>query len=270
MALNKEIWVSDIKNQLLPDNSFVTKGTDYSAFADNHEIHIPVELGGVNVEIDRKVLPGQVTATSDNEASIFMHNFTTDPVRVYRPEDIELSYDKRAVIVKKIADSVNGKIASCALGAIRAAGIYGKLSGANAKVLSEVRDIALQFDQQDYPDADRYMLLSADTYSKLLKELTDSQANAFLSVANAETGVLGKLFGINILKRSSLNPEYIVAPDAPDSDSEANPDYLAWHKRDYMFALGKTEVYTQENAPEYYGTVISASVRFGAFGNGQF
>jgi hypothetical protein len=37
-----------------------------------------------------------------------------------------------------------------------------------------------------------------------------------------------------------------------------------------MFALGKTEVYTQENAPEYYGTVISASVRFGAFGNGMF
>lgn len=267
MALNKEIWVNDIKPLLLPDNSFITKGTDYSAFADNKQIHIPVDTGSINVEVDRKVLPGEVTTTQAEEQSIYMHHFTTDPVRVYRPEDIELSFDKRAVIVKKIADSVNNKIAACAIGALETCGFT---TASGNKVLEWVRAAALAFDQKDYPDTDRYLMLTADNYSKLLKELTDSQANAFLNVANASTGVLGQLFGFNILKRSSLGHSYIVPSDAPDSVDPGNPQFIAWHKRDYMFAMSDLEIFAQENAPEYYGTVISASVRFGAFGNGMF
>lgn len=248
MALNKEIWVSDIQELLLPDNSFVTKGTDYSAFADAHTVHIPVEAGNVNVEIDRSVLPGTVGVSNDAEQAIIMHHFTTDPVRCFRPEDVELSYDKRSVLTKKIADSLNNKIAEYALS------ILGQIGGgavaSNAKVMDKLRAAALAFDKGDYPEADRYVLLSADAYSKLLKELTDAQTNAFLQVADAATGVIGGIYGLNILKRSSVGE---------------NIDYIAWHKRDYMFALGDTEVYTQENAPEYYGTILSASARFGAY-----
>ena len=121
---------------------------------------------------------------------------------------------------------------------------------ANAKVTDILRTVALEFDRRDYPEADRYVLLSAEAYSKLLKELTDAQTNAFLAVANASTGVIGGIFGLNILKRSTVGEDYNV---------------ISWHKRDYMYALGPTEIYTQENAPEYYGTIISASVRFGAY-----
>lgn len=248
MALNKEIWVSDVQNLLLPDNSFVTKGTDYSAFADAHTIHIPVEAGNVNVEIDRSVLPGAIGVSDDTERAIMMHHFTTDPVRLFRPEDVELSYDKRSIITKKIADSLNNKIAEYALGILANNG--GVSMAANAKVTDTLRTVALEFDRRDYPEADRYVLLSAEAYSKLFKELTDAQTNAFLAVANASTGVIGGIFGLNILKRSTVGEDYNV---------------ISWHKRDYMYALGPTEIYTQENAPEYYGTIISASARFGAY-----
>lgn len=248
MALNKEIWVEDIKEQLLPDNTFVTKGTDYSAFADNHQIHIPVETGLINVEKDRSVLPGTVTTSDDTEAVITMHHFTTDPVRVYNPEDVELSYDKRRVITEKIAKSLNQKIATEAITAIAA--YKGGAIAATAKVLDILREQAQAFDEGDYPETDRYVVLSAAAYAKLLKELTDAQTNAFLACADAETGVIGNIFGLNIMKRSTI------------ADNVA---YIAWHKSDYNFALGDVEIYTQENAPEYYGTVISASARFGAY-----
>ena len=245
MALNKEIWVNDIQEALLPDNSFVTKGTDYSVFADNHQIHIPVEYGNVNVEIDRTVLPGTVGVQNDTEKVITMHNFTTDPVRVYRPEDVELSYDKRSVIVKKITDGLNQKIAEHALGILRSIGAQ---TGTN--ILTILRNVAKTFDEGDYPEADRYVLLSADSYSKLLKELTDAQTNAFLNVANAATGVIGSIFGLNILKRSTLGE---------------NVPAIAWHKRDYFYAISKPEVFSNESDPTFYGSVLSAAARFGAY-----
>ena len=248
MALNKEIWVNDIKEMLLPDNSFVTKGENYSAFADNNTIHIPVETGNVNVEIDRSVLPGAISTTVETENYITMHHFTTDPQRVFRPGDIELSYDKRRLISKKIVDGLNNKIADYALGVL--AQIGGDSIAASAKVLDKLAATALAFDQANYPDQERYVLLSAASYAKLLKELTDNQTNAFLSVANASTGVVGSVFGLNILKRSTLG---------------TGVDVIKWHKSDYMFALGNIDIYTQENAPEYYGTILSASARFGAY-----
>lgn len=245
MALNKEIWVNDIQKLLLPDNTFLTKGTDYSAFADAKQVHIPVEYGAVNTEIDRAVLPGTVTASNDAEKVITMHHFTTDPVRLFSPEDVELSYDKRSVIVGKITEGLNKKIAEYALSQL---GIIGKKTGTNITTI--LRNAAKEFDEGDYPEQDRFVLLSAEAYSKLLKELTDTQANAFLSVANAATGVVGQIFGLNVFKRSSLG-----------DDTPA----IAWHKRDYMFALSKPEVFSNENDPTFYGTVLSASARFGCY-----
>lgn len=250
MALNKEIWVNDIKEQLLPDNTFVTKGTDYSAFADNHQIHIPVETGLINVEKDRSVLPGTVTTSNDTEAVITMHHFTTDPVRVYNPEDVELSYDKRRVITEKIAKSLNQKIAEEAISSLTyaSAGIYPE----DNNMLNVLKGQALYFDDGDFPESGRYVLLTATAYSMLLNNLTDVQTNAFLACADATTGVIGKIFGLNIMKRSSLGE---------------NLAFVSWHESDYNFALSDVEIFTQENAPEYYGTVISASARFGVYYN---
>lgn len=246
MALNKEIWASDIQTLLLPDNSFVTKGTDYSVFADNSKIHIPVEYGSVNTEVDRKVLPGTVTKSDDTERVIVMHHYTTDPVRIFNPEDVELSYDKRQVITKKIADSLNTKIAESALQELLKKGEWN-----GTDILADLRSIAKQFDMGDYPETDRYVLLSAESYSALLKKLTDNQTNAFLSVANAETGVIGQIFGLNIMKRSTLGQTKATA--------------VAWHKRDYMYALSPVETFASENDPTFYGTVLSASARFGCW-----
>lgn len=251
MALNKEIWVNDIKEQLLPDNTFVTKGTDYSAFADNHQIHIPVETGLINVEKDRSVLPGTVTTSNDTEAVITMHHFTTDPVRVYNPEDVELSYDKRRVITEKIAKSLNQKIATEAITAI--AGVYGSQLNDYDDILGELRESSrMLFDNYDYPENDRFVVMSPLVYANLLKQLTEVQTNAFLACADAKTGIIGNIFGLNIMKYSKL---------------PTDKDIVYWHKSDYNFALGDMEIYTQENAPEYYGTVISASARFGVYFN---
>ena len=245
MALNKEIWVNDIQGLLLPDNNFVKKGTDYSAFADAKTIHIPVALQNVNVEMDRQVLPAPINRVADTEQTIDMHHFTSDPIALFNPEDVELSYDKRRVIVQQIADAINEAVAQHALKYfVNSKVLLGK------SVLSALRTAAYNFDKGNYPENDRYVLLDAEGYAKLLKELTEIQTNAFLASANAQTGVIGQLFGLNILKRSSIGEEIHA---------------VAWHKRDYAFALGPVQVYAEENKAAYYGSVLSASVRFGTY-----
>lgn len=252
MALNKEIWASDIQEMILPDNSFLTKGTDYSAFADAHTIHIPVENGLVNVEIDRDTLPGTVTTTTEQCKEIDMHHFTTDPVRIYRPEDVELSYDKRRLVTEKIAKSLNNMIADYALERLRVE-TYPITLSETPSARKALLALAKNFDQCNFPEQDRYVLMTADAYSALLNDLSEVQTSAFLACSDMKAGVVGQIYGLNILKRSKINPTGDPA------------QMLAWHKSQYCFALGPVEVYSQENAPEYYGTILSASVRFGAF-----
>ena len=251
MALNKEIWVNDVQELLLPDNSFLTKGTDYSAFADAQTIHIPVEDGLVNVEVDRDTLPGTLTTTTEQRKEIDMHHFTTDPVRIFRPEDVELSYDKRRLVTEKIAKSINKKIADYALQQLSSSFTPMPLVHDTPSARKALLTVANSFDQYNYPEQDRYVLMSANAYTILLNELSEVQTSAFLACADMKAGVVGQIYGLNILKRA-----YINAPDTTEM--------IAWHKSQYSFALGPVEVYSQENAPEYYGTILSASARFGA------
>ena len=53
MALNKEIWQSDIVENFYPDNSFASKSVDDSVFVENHKVHIPNAGAPSNVERNR-------------------------------------------------------------------------------------------------------------------------------------------------------------------------------------------------------------------------
>ena len=251
MALNKEIWASAIQELLLPDNTFVTKGTDYSVFADNHMIHIPVEAGLINVVKDRNELPATVSTSSELCKEIDMHHFTTDPVRLFRPEDVELCYDKRRLVTENLAKSINESIAEYVTGQFHILSTNLNLSQGTPSARKVLLELAKNFDLNNYPEQDRYVLMSADAYSALLNELSEVQTSAFLACADMKAGVVGQIYGFNILKRSFLG-------------SVGTAGMFAWHKSQYSFALGPVEVYSQENAPEYYGTMLSASVRFGA------
>jgi hypothetical protein len=254
MALNKEIWVNDIREFLLPDNTFVTKGTDYSAFADNHQIHIPLGTSFVETEKDRTQFPASVSALNESEDVITMHHFTTNPVRIFNPEDVELSFDKRSVITKRLAESINQSIALEVVNTISA--ISGHSVPPDDNVLELMREIALEFDHACVPESGRYVMMNATAYSKLLKNLTDVQTNAFLACADLKSGVIGNIYGLNVMKNF-----YVTGAQ----QNNISVDIIYWHKDDYYFALSDVEIYSQENAPEYYGPVISASVRFGAF-----
>ena len=102
--------------------------------------------------------------------------------------------------------------------------------------------------QEDIPQEGRNLLLDAIAYEQLLEDLTEAQVNAFLASANASTGTLGKLYGFDVMLRSTL---------------VGGISAFAWHKNWVCRALGEYEMFIQENDPLYYGDVLSFIVRVG-------
>ena len=91
-------------------------------------------------------------------------------------------------------------------------------------------------------------------------------AAAFLASADAQNGIIGKLFSFNVMMRSQAT--LYTADKAPKrwGESGAATDLaaaLAWHDQSVCRALGEVKAFEQEKAPDYYGDVYSFLVRAG-------
>ncbi len=80
MALNKEIWQSDIVENFYPDNSFASKSVDDSAFVENHKVHIPNAGAPSNVERNRTQKPATTKQRTDNDLEYDMDELTSKQV----------------------------------------------------------------------------------------------------------------------------------------------------------------------------------------------
>ncbi len=94
-ALQKEIWVADIQENLYENNEFLSKSTDHSGYVTNKTVHLPQAGSDPDVEVDREVVPASVTKRTDTDLTYDIHEFTTTPTLVQDFEELQLSYSKR-------------------------------------------------------------------------------------------------------------------------------------------------------------------------------
>ena len=113
-----------------------------------------------------------------------------------------------------------------------------------------------KFNNDDIPQEGRYLLLDAQMYSQLLNSLTENENTAFLASADAQNGILGKLFSFNIMMRSRA--ALYTAAKAPKTWSTAGAATdlaagLAWHEQSVCRALGEVKAFENEGDATYYG-----------------
>lgn len=123
-----------------------------------------------------------------------------------------------------------------------------------------------KFNNDDIPQEGRYLLLDAQMYSQLLNSLTENENTAFLASADAQNGILGKLFSFNIMMRSRV--ALYTAAKAPKAWSVAGAATdlaagLAWHDQSVCRALGEVKAFENEGDAMYYGDIYSFLVRAG-------
>jgi hypothetical protein len=280
MAIQKEIWVNSIVEELFPDNSFASKSIDHSGFVDNITVHVP-NAGSVPQVYPDVPVAGSTIRVADSRIDTSLdyniQSWRVGPIRITKAEEVELSYNKRESVIKGFREALSQKVHDeLLLSWTPAGGTTLATSGAAtpatapsatgdrlAVAKKDIRNLRTQFDKWNMSLNGRNLLLDADMYGQLLDALTDTEAVAFLSTANAATGVVGKIYGFDVYVRSTV----LVTTDAgvitttPDADNCAAG--LAWSTQAVSRAIGDVTMYEAEGDPDNFGDVISALVRAG-------
>lgn len=284
MALNISIWQKTLVENFYPDNSFASKSVDDSVFVSAHKVIIPNAGKPSKVVKNRQTKPATVSERTDNDIEYVIDELTTDPIYIPNIDTVELSYDKRNSIISNDRAQLQneahlnlldrwGKGVKPANFLLttgtkeRDAHTSETATGKRKCITKEdLLKIMTRMDADNVPEEGRYLLLDAYMYADLLADLSESDKWMFQNSANMQKGVLGNLYGLNIMKRSKVlrvkNDKTLLSwsEDAVAGELAAG---LAWHEKSVSRALGEIKIYDSINNPLYYGDIYSFLLRTG-------
>ena len=280
MALQKEIWINAIIEGLFADNTFASRSIDHSPYVNDKTVHVPNAGTPPEVKKNRTDLPASISQRTDTDLTYSINEYTTSPIRVSHAEQVELSYSKRNSVIagarSALQESVHADLVYSWVpaapekietsGSAISAHIAGATGNRKAFVKKDVLAVKKKFDSQDIPQTGRCMLLDADMYGQLLESLTEAESFAFLSTADASTGVIGKLYGFDFYMRSKVAKATSAGVLKSWETSAAATDCaaaIAWQDGCVSRAMGETVLFEDEKSPTYYSDIISALVRAG-------
>jgi len=285
MALDVEIWKPWILDTLFKDNQFL----NFARNADEYVlmgkvVHIPNAGSASGTSRNRTSLPATVTQRTDVDVTYALDEFTTDPRLISHAEKI-LSYDKMSSAMGQDMGAITELVAEWVLyawapGATESTS-YVRTTGANATahvtgatgnrkvvVLADIKSLMTKFNKWNIPKNDRYLMLDSDMYQQLTDAMDATAYKDFSQYFDAKTGVVGKLYGFQIIERSTVLSYTNAAtpvlrlPGAADLTT-ANGAGLAWQKDYIERAIGTTNIFEDLNNPTYYGDIYSLLVNAG-------
>ncbi len=280
MAIQREIWQDHIVGNLFKNNEFLLASTDASQFVlQGKVVHIPQAGILPNVVKNRSALPAAVTTRADADITYTLDEYTSDPILIPNADSAELSYNKRDSILaehesalrQSIADTLLFKWAeACTVvntsGATAPAHLDGATGNRGKLTLADLKQAQLQMNRANIPIDHRYALLSADMLMQLSDAMDVTQYRDFSAAYNAQEGIIGRLYGFNIMSRSSVvsfaGETNIKAQGTAAAATDCDA-VLCWHKDAVERALGEVKFYECNDDPTYYGNVYSMSVRMG-------
>jgi hypothetical protein len=284
MALNISIWQKEMVENFYPDNSFASKSVDDTAFVRSHKVIIPNAGKPSKVVKNRQTKPATVSERTDNDIEYVIDELTTDPIYIPNIDTVELSYDKRKSVISNDRAQLQNEAHMNLLDrwgrGVKTANVLlttgtkerdahtSETATGKRKCITkeDVLKIMTRMDADNVPEEGRYLLLDAYMYADLLADLSESDKWMFQNSANMQTGILGNLYGLNIMKRSKVlrvkNDKTLLSwsEDAVAGELAAG---LAWHEKSVSRALGEFRMLDAPNNPLYYGDIYSFLLRTG-------
>ena len=283
MAIQKEIWVDYIAENLYMNNDFLKLCIAQDANVTNKTVHLSSAGTAASVERNRTVLPATVGERTDNDASYDIDEFTTDPILIPNADKVELAYDKMQSImydtVQSLSDNVgnwmlyNWRVTSSSY-QVRTTGgsattrISGSTGTRKKLLAADIQTAARVMNNAKVPANDRYLLLDAYMYDQLLMDLRFGEFRDTIKEADLARGVVGRIYGFEIMMRHTVL-QYTNAstpvPREPGAASlaTANGAGIAWQKAAVERAFGQIDFFEDLGNPLYYGDTYSGLVRAG-------
>ena len=281
MAVQKEIWQRTIVEGLFADNLFISKAVNDDMYGnEGKKVHIPNAGAPSGVEKNRSVLPATVYKRVDQDVDYTLDELTTNPILIPYADMVELSYNKRNSVIDQdrkeiIFHACEGILKRWFPGSSNVVRTTGQgvpawtpsATGLRKKITpADVAALQLRMNADNVPVTDRFLLLDAQMYQQLLDGMTQTQAIGFFQAADVKRGVMGMLYGFEVMMRSTV---YRFAADGTIKDygaAGAATDFaggLAWQRESLSRALGEVIMFDQIDNPLYYGDVYSFLVRVG-------
>ena len=281
MAVQKEIWQRTIVEGLFADESFLSRATNDDMYVnEGKKVHIPNAGAPSGVVLNRSSLPAVVNKRVDQDVDYTLDELTTNPILIPYADLVELSYNKRNSVIDQDRKQIIFKAAEAILKSWLPAAANRVLTsgqgvpawtpsatGLRKKITpADVSALQTRMNADNVPLTDRYLLLDAQMYQQLLDGMTQTEAIGFFQAADVKRGVMGMLYGFEVMVRSTV---YRFAADGTlkaIDDAGAATDLaggLAWQRDSVSRALGEVIMFDQINNPEYYGDVYSFLVRVG-------
>ena len=281
MAVQKEIWQRTIVEGLFADNLFISRAVNDDMYVnEGKKVHIPNAGAPSGVELDRSVLPATVYKRTDQDVDYTLGELTTNPILIPYADMVELSYNKRNSVIDQdrkelIFNACEAILKKWFPGPANVVNTTGQgvpawtpsATGLRKKITpADVAALQLRMNADNVPVTDRFLLLDANMYQQLLDGMTQTQAIGFFQAADVKRGVMGMLYGFEVMMRSTV---YRFAADGTIKDYGADgaatdqAGGLAWQRESLSRALGEVKMFDQIDNPLYYGDVYSFLVRVG-------
>lgn len=298
MALQKDIWLPFIEEVLFPEDKFLEYSQDHSAWIDGLNIHIPQAGATPGMVQNNTSVPLAITQRTDTELIYTMNNYKIVPIVVTDLEELQISYDKMKSILSTYYKQASYGIANVGIyawqpvGATRQVRMSGSATGSalapgatgtrNAIALADVLALKTILDLDFIPEEGRKLLMPPSIHQQLLSIGNIQQFYAY-NYASLQTGKVPLLFGFEVLVRpnlpifdnsstpllksiildtSTIGGLTFGTPVSPATTD--NLSVFAFHPEFVSKAKSSVKLFTQSNVPQYYGSIVSAEVQFGA------
>jgi hypothetical protein len=292
MGLNKEQWLSDIQENLFKNNAIINRAVNHDGFVNFKTVHVP--QAGANPTISKNLgsFPATITQRSDSELIYSMDTYYVSPIHIEKGQETAfLSYDKRMSVLKQNINVLEDVLTNHALykwapsgattqvrtsGSLVSTALAPSATGTRKAItLADILSAKAMLDKQSVPATGRILVMDSDIYNAQLLAIPDVYQMQSYGVSALPTGVVNRIHGFDIMIRSTVvvfdntaTPLIKAITDgtgAPTTPAATdNLACLAYHPDFVAKALGNTEVFIDEDKPEYYGSIVSAFQLFGA------
>lgn len=270
MALNKEVWESQLMENFYPDRSFLSKVMDFTQNVNANKLHIPSAGIDPKVLINNTTYPIQVVGREDEDCEIPLYKFETENTLIRRPEAIEYSYEKVESVIAQHRSTLQAQTARMAVHAFAPSAdsvdtpvltTTGEAyNGRKRLCANDILALKERFDDALIPLEERYIILSPKHVSDLLYE----NLKIFKDIADVRNGEPFMFAGFGFYSFAYM-PTYRAGvkvaynTQAQDGDSFAS---VAFYGREVMKADGELHAYILEDDPRERGTIIGFDKRF--------
>ncbi|MFP5039433.1 hypothetical protein [Parasediminibacterium sp. JCM 36343] len=100
-GLAQEIWLSEVKEDFYPDNSFLSAATDMSSMVNNDAINLAEAGADPDVLVDNTAYPIARADAGDTPLRLLLKTYDTTSTVVRNAVALELAYDQRALYIRK-------------------------------------------------------------------------------------------------------------------------------------------------------------------------